>query len=550
MGAMTAMESVVMSAVINGNRIELRKPDRDALNEFCASLPGAKWDRKKFCWTCHITPACCWRITSQAPCRVEAEEKIVQLAHRFYDPVLRPTTEMTQPEVRNKDAWRHQVAAFHFAFRRDASMLAMSMGTGKSLVTIQLLENWRCRRVLILCPVAVRGVWRREFSKHAVNDWHVTVLENGTVAKKVAKAEQEMNLAGARGQMWVLVVNYETAKCDAFAVWSMKHQWDALVCDESHRCKSATSQTSKYVAEVSKDAKRRLALTGTPMAHSPLDLFGQFRFLDRGVFGDSYHRFRNMFAISGPFGADHIVGFKNQDEMARRMSLITYQVGADVLDLPEATHAEIPVKLEPATRKVYDSLETELIAQVGDGEITAANGLVKLLRCQQITGGHARLDDGSDNTISTEKADALSDLLEDLNEPVVVACQFRHDLKMVEQVATKLKRTYGEVSGSRKDLTEHSTMPEGIDVLGLQTASGGVGIDLTRSRVMVIFSPGFNLGQHEQLLARINRPGQTKPVVFYYLIAEDSVDEVVYKSLQKKRDVIDEVLYYLKGKGE
>lgn len=448
------------------------------------------------------------------------------------------------------------VPTTYLVFRRNGHVFT-SGNTGKSKVAVDLIRNREAKRVLIVCPVSVRGVWRRELLKHG--DLEALVLEKGTSKKKVQQAIEYETLCLVHQKPFIVVVNYETAKSDDFSIWSLKQRWSVVIGDESHRFKSAESKISKYMGELSMEADFRLCLTGTPMPHSPLDLFGQFRFLDAGVFGSSYHRFRSMYAISGPFGADHIVGFKNQGQLAERMRMLTYEVDQSVLDLPAVTQEQRPVTLEPSSLKVYEEMKEDMIAFLEDGgEVTAPNGLVKLLRLAQVTGGFVKGDDEILRELGKEKEGALSDLLEDLNEPVVVFCRFKHDLDVIRKVTESLskgqdergkaiKKVYGEVSGRQKDLTPHSTMPDNVDVMGVQIQAGGVGIDLTRARVGVYFSVGYSLGEFDQSVARLHRPGQTRPVVFYHLVATKTVDEVIYRSLESKREIVQEVISYLRG---
>jgi SWI/SNF-related matrix-associated actin-dependent regulator 1 of chromatin subfamily A len=82
--------------------------------------------------------------------------------------------------------------------------------------------------------------------------------------------------------------------------------------------------------------------------------------------------------------------------------------------------------------------------------------------------------------------------------------------------------------------------------MGVQYKSGGVGIDLTRAHYCVLFSPTYSLGDYDQSLARLDRPGQVSHVQFYHLVAKDTVDEVVYDALDKKRSVVESVLEALR----
>lgn len=189
-----------------------------------------------------------------------------------------------------------------------------------------------------------------------------------------------------------------------------------------------------------------------------------------------------------------------------------------------------------------------MIAEVEDGEITASNALVKLLRLQQITGGVANDAEGQPVVVGNDKANTLRDLLDDIDpaEPVVVFCRFAADLDAVRSIAKAAGRRYGEVSGRRKDLTPHATMPEGITLMGVQEAAGGVGIDLTAARYVIWYSLSFSLGDYEQANARCHRPGQTRPVAVYHLVADGTIDQSIYRALSKRRKVVDEVLDALK----
>ncbi len=517
--------------------------------DFCASLPGARWDSKLLAWLVRYTAATCYRIVFDAPhaLHVEVDETIRGTGCKFFESIRPLPENVGQPEIRRLDAWRHQAHAFAFAMQREATLLNCGLGTGKSAVAVNIIQNSNCRLVLICCPVSVRAVWRREFFKHCIIPHEVLILEKGSTKDKQIKAQQFLE---TRSGLRVVVVNYDTAKLEPFASWSVSVDWDCVIGDESQRFKSPTSNTSKYMAKLN-TKRRRLALTGTPMQNGPLDIFGQFRFLDPGVLGDSYHRFRSHFAVSGPFGADHIVGYKNQEELGQRMALLTFTVGREVLDLPPVTHNVRTCELCPESKRLYREMEEDLIAFLDDGgEVTAPNGLVKLLRLMQITSGHIKSsEDEITRSLGTEKADVLDEILDELphGEPVVVFCNFRYDLDAVQRVVEKRGLRYGELSGRRKDLTEHAQMPDTVDVLAVQFQAGGVGVDLVRAAYCVFLSSTHNGGNFEQAQARVSRPGQTRPVIYFHILCVESVDVTVYRALRDKKDVVQEVLTALRG---
>lgn len=458
---------------------------------------------------------------------------------------------LPQPPIRKADMWRHQCQAYHFARDKDASMLAMWMGTGKTKTTVDLVQNWGCGSILILCPKSVLGVWRREFSHWWVGDLSVLVLDKGTTAAKAKKLKAHL----ATAPMPVaVVVNYESARASALEKELLGRSWDVVILDESHRAKSHNSKISKLCWRLGQRARRRLCLTGTPMPNCPLDVFGQYRFLDSRIFGTSYHRFRMRYAILQQLpgiSVPVVKGFQNQDDLKERFGTIAFSVDQSVLDLPEITHQQIECELSKQARTAYRYLEADLIAEIEGGHVTAANALVRLLRLQQCTSGWVPLDEQEDLVeCDTSKRQALDDIVADLpaDESVVVFGRFTSDLRNAERVAADHKREYREISGARKDLDDHGQMvePRG-QVLGVQIQSGGVGIDLTQARYAVFHSIGYSLGDFEQAIARLHRPGQRRHVHCYHLVANETIDAAIYKAIEAKRDIVESVMEVLKN---
>ena len=320
-----------------------------------------------------------------------------------------------------------------------------------------------------------------------------------------------------------------------------------MLVHNCHRLKAPGGKASRYVARLGQVARYKLGLSGTPMPHSPLEVYAYFRFLDPTIFGWSFHRFRQHYAVMGGYQNHQVVGYRNLDELNRKFYSITFPCGKDVLDLPPEVHVTYTCRLGPEAQRVYRSLERDLIAEVQAGEITAANALVKLLRLQQITGGHIRTDEGRDVQIDSAKMNLLRDVFEDLDpqEPLVVFCRFHRDLEAVNRVADESGRRCLELSG-RIDELERWQAGE-APVLAAQIDSGGLGVDLTRAHYAIYYSLGFSLGSYEQSLARIHRPGQTRPVEYIHLVAEGTVDEKVMAALARRADVVNTVLQQLKG---
>lgn len=328
------------------------------------------------------------------------------------------------------------------------------------------------------------------------------------------------------------------------------------VTHNSHRLRTASGVWSRWAAKMQKRAARRLGGTGTLQAQTPLDVFGQFRALDPGIFGNSETSFKHRYAIFGGFNGHEMKGMNpaTENELAEKISSITYRAGAEVLDLPaEIPDVTLTCNLSPKAMKVYKEFENELYAEVSGFlnltgglpnedvlEASAPNVLVKILRCMQMTGGLLRTDQGVDVEIDTSKADLLREDLEDIpeREPVVVFAKFIHDLDSIERVAAKLGRPYAELSGRRADaLSRDATLAEHCVIAGVQLQAGGTGVDFTRSAFATYYSMGHSLSDYLQSRKRLVRPGQERSVRFRHLVAEGTIDEDVYAALAARESV-------------
>ncbi len=417
--------------------------------------------------------------------------------------------------------WQSQLEAARWAARLPAAMLAKDMGTGKSITALLALN---------------------------AGPLHPVLLVEGSSAARAKRLRNESMRAGSRGVC--AIVNYDSVWRGDMAKVVIETKWDAIILDESHRIKSPGGKASRWLAKLAEKQPqaKRLCLTGTPIPHSPLDFYGQFRFLDPLVLGTSFVGFRRRYADCDMRFPGKVKKWLRQDELAAKTDPYIWRVKIDdVLDLPESFHEVLPVPLEGKAAKYYRTLERDMTAEIEAGTVTVSNALTKLLRLQQATGGYARTDEAGTVLIdgTPSKVAVLEDRLADLSdvEPVVVFCKFRSDLNEVGAMARRLGRTYAELSGEENQLAEWQA--GNATIIGVQIQSGGAGIDLSRSAYCFYYSLGFSLGDYEQSLARLRRPGQTRCVRYYHLVTQGTVDEQVYAALSERRNVVDAVLQQL-----
>jgi SNF2 family DNA or RNA helicase len=462
------------------------------------------------------------------------------------EPLIEPAT--TIPNLKTP-AWRHQVLAYDFLRERGDALLAMGMGTGKSLVAIGAACSLDVDLALIACPLRVVDVWPEQFRRHAGIPIRVLSLgsDAGSVAYKTGLAMDALKLTRLRRERLVIVINYESMWREPFASWALHQAWGLAIYDESHKIKKPSGKASAFCARLRERVRHRLALTGTPMPHSPLDIYAQARALSTRYFGRSYYAFKQTYAVMGGFQARQVIAYNHLEQLEAIMRQFTFRVGKEVLDLPSETNETCYCYLDREGMRVYRGLEQEFVAEVKAGTITAANAMVKLVRLQQVTGGTVRTDSGAEIQVDGSKRALLLDTLEDIGpeEPVVVFCRYHSDLEAAHSVAAALGSSSLELSGRRDELKRWQAGE--AQVLAVQIQAGGVGVDLTRARYGIYYSLSFSLGEYEQSKSREHRPGQTRPVTHIHLVARGTVDEKIMRALDTRAEVIESILKEIKA---
>jgi len=456
---------------------------------------------------------------------------------------------MTAPPL-----WRHQSDAVAFLTERGGvGMLDMDMGVGKTRCAIEYCERMNFSRVLVLTPKVVIDHWQDDLGQFDPRAPRVANLSNGTAQKK---AREIVYATSSPREPGFVVVNYQSAVTKTLATILLAMEFDALIVDESHRLKAPNGKQSKWVGlKLAPTIRHRILLTGTPMPHSPMDLFAQFRILDPSVYGYSYWKFRNRYGVMGGYNCKQVVSYQNVEELQAKMRAHSFHVnGDDVLDLPEALPpVRIGIELSTAERAAYKAVENEFEAQVLDGTITVSNALVKLLRLQQLTGGHAHIETDIGTVcrpIGSSKCDAMLDMLnEDVptGTPVVVFFRFVDEIESVYKAARVQGYRPKILRGGVNELASWQA-GEG-DLLLTQIQCGSVGVNLSRAHHCFFYSLGYSLGEYLQACKRLHRPGQTHAVSYYHLVAKGTVDGQVHRALQARAKVIDFILSAVRGGG-
>lgn len=452
--------------------------------------------------------------------------------------------EHREPRVKAK-LFKHQKDAYNFALdifeHNKAVALLADMGTGKSMMTIAITGTLEAekgvKRMLVVCPKSIVGVWEEEFRKFADYKYALTVLD-GTMEKKKASFNYMQGAA-----LQIIVVNYES--CWRLESEITKWKPDLIVCDESSKIKTPSASQSKALHRLGRISKYNIILTGTPITGSPLDIFSQYKFLDDSIFGGSFYLFRNRYAVMGGYQNRMVVGYRHMDELVSKVHDIAYRIKIeDAVELPPFIDQTRTITLEPKAQAIYRTLEQDCYAELSNGEVTARNVLTQLLRLSQCTGGFIRGDVNADATqVSAAKLDALEDIIDtclDEEKKVVVFARFVPEIEAIEKMLKKKKIGYSVIYGAITDRAEQVAKFQNdpdIKVFIGQLQTTGMGLTLTASSVAVFYSLDFSYANYEQSRARIHRIGQKQKCLYIHLVCKGTVDEKVLNALKHKGDI-------------
>jgi SNF2 family DNA or RNA helicase len=463
--------------------------------------------------------------------------------------------------------YEHQLKALEKSWASDTYALFMEMGTGKSKVLVDniaiLYDRGAIKGALIVAPKGVYKNWDAiEFPTHLPDHIECTKVLWEPTATKKKQAELD-TLFDDKGDLKILIMNVEafsTSKGLDFARSFLNiFVGRALIgVDESTTIKNPTAKRTKNILKIGDLAKYRRILTGSPVTKSPLDLFSQCEFLDPYHLGHaSYYSFRARYAnmVKRNFGGRQVqlvVSYRRLDELADILDKFSYRVlKEDCLDLPEKVFTKRLVELTPEQDKAYKQMKQMALAMLDNGEVmTTVNVMTQLMRLHQITCGHFKADDGTTTALKNNRMDALLQLLEETDGKVIIWANYREDIK---NIVAALKKAYGDASTVEYHGGVDSTLrqehiaqfqqkngPTRYFVGNAQT--GGYGITLTAANTVIYYSNSYDLEKRLQSEDRAHRIGQTGSVTYVDLIAENTVDDKIVKSLRNKINIANEIM--------
>lgn len=453
---------------------------------------------------------------------------------------------------------------------------------GSVMQRVEALRSRGGKQVTRVTGGKGRGAGDDVRSLHANRSWALTARRDGVeLERKLAAKAGPGVLGDSKPRLVIEAINLDTlsqrrqvgSRTMADVVLSAVADFDPdlVVIDEMHKIKSVSSNASRLAGRIGNRVERRIGLTGTVIPHSPLDVYGQWRFIDPKAFGRvqpngerrvaTFQHFKEDYAEMGGYMGHEVVGFKNLDRLEEIMGeRSAVAIKAECLDLPDAVDTVLPVALSPKELKAYEDMRTRLQVEFreeddvreagaagGGDSATAASRLVRMTRLRQITAGHLPDDEGQVREIGRSKAKTIASLIHDTLEDeqrIVVFGTFTRELTALEEEIADKRTTVLRIDGSTKPEDRlamrqrfGSDDPSRLVIVAqIKTLSVAVN-ELVTARNAIFASLPWQRDDIVQARDRLNRLGQKSATTFWYALAPNTVDDLVFQAYQDRTDL-------------
>ena len=410
--------------------------------------------------------------------------------------------------------------------------LADDMGLGKTLQAIALLSNLheeKKKKSMVIMPKSLIYNWENEIKKFAPKlkvGVYYGINRDFSSLKKVD----------------VILTTYGTIRNDIENL--LEHKFDLLILDESQNIKNINSQTTKAVLLL--NAKKRVALSGTPIENNLLELYSLFRFLNPEMFG-SVQRFTNNYIVPIQKYSD----ISTIEELKKKIyPFLLRRVKKEVLeDLPDKIEKLVYVDMNDEHRRFYEerrkyyySLLEKNTSSQGNFDkffvLQAINELRHIVSSPELE---------SKKIISSKKEVLIENVVEAIenNHKVLV---FVNYLSSIESICDSLKENkikYLKMTGQTKDrqtLVDKFQNDSRYKVFVMTLKTGGVGLNLVSADTIFIYDPWWNTTVENQAIDRAYRLGQDKTVFAYKMIMRNTIEEKILKLQEIKNKLLDDLI--------
>lgn len=455
------------------------------------------------------------------------------------------------------DCYKHQIEGFKYGMMHERWLLGDDQGLGKTKQVIDIAmakkQFFNFSHCLIVCGVnGLKWNWQNEIAKHSNETGYI-------LGQRVRKKTGEIYIGSNNDKLfdiehldeiksYFIITNIETLRNDEITSQIVKWLHSESACkinmiaaDECHKMKNPSSQQGKAFIKLDSDV--RIAMTGTPLMNSPLDLYIILRWL--GFEKHAFYSFKNYYAIYGGYGGYQIVGYKHLDELEEQLqSIMLRRLKKNVLDLPEKTYIDDYVDMTAKQSVIYKEIKADIKANI-DMISVAPNPLAEMIRLRQATGYTGIL---SSQIQESAKLDRMMEIIADARENGQQVVVFSNWSQITDEVCNRVhgNYTYVTITGETKDVDRQKNVEAFQDgraevIIGT-TGAMGTGLTLTAGTVEIFLDEPWSMALREQAVDRCHRIGQNNNITIYTLMCKGTIDEKIHKLVYEKGEMSDKIV--------
>lgn len=490
----------------------------------------------------------------------------IEITGEYVD--MSPREEVTEIDFDFKTIpFNHQKEAFIYGMNHDKWLLGDEQGLGKTKQSIDIAVALKKKRgykhCLIICGVnGLKWNWYNEVSKHSNETAHIlgqkirkrtgNLTVGGNKAKQ-ADLESLLNDPGAI-ESYFIITNVESFRSKDIVSICEKlvdnFTIEMIIIDECHKCIKENINSSQQGKGILKlQPEYRLALTGTPLMNSPLDLYGILRWL--GFEKHSFYQFKKHYAEMGGYGGYEVVGYKHLDELSRQFNSIKLRrLKDDVLDLPDKLCIDEYVDMLPKQAVLYREIKAEIKMNI-DMISVSPNPLAQMIRMRQATGYTGIL---SSSVQCSAKLDRMEEIIQESLENKRQIVIFSNWTDITDAVHNRLHDKYplsmitGNVADDERQANIDAFQNGDTKIIIGTTGAMGTGLTLTAGKVVIFLDEPWSKALKDQAEDRVHRIGQNNNVTIYTIMCKGTIDERIHNIVEKKGKMSDVIIDGKEGK--
>ena len=433
-------------------------------------------------------------------------------------------------KIHNINLYQHQIETIKFYFQYKRCFIFDDMGTGKTMATLAATDflklNDKINKVLIICPLSVlMSTWTNHILKYFPH--RKFAILHGTKEKRLKELSRNVTY---------YVINTDGIKIIEQEI--LKKKFDVLIVDESTYFSTHNAKRTKCLWRISKQIPSVISMTGDPIPDDTLQSFAQARIINSTTSPRYFTKYRDLIKIK--LDMYNYIDRPFAIEIANKILTPSIRhVLEECIDIPPITYEYRDIQLTKEQKKHYKTMESEYVAEVDQGFITASNAAVKALKLMQISAGII-IDETSQSISINHKfrLDELDNIYKQLpTKKLVIFATFTASVNaLVDYFKGKAKKIDGSVNLKKRSAIIEEFQEKNLEILVCQPAAISHGVDLFAANVIVWFGPCYSNKHYAQCNRRIRRSGQIRPQLIIKF-QSTKVERKIYSALEKKQKI-------------